>query len=1748
MEGARRPLEPRLVMGAGVDYSVLGRLQAVRDGEPRALGGPRQRMVLAVLLANANRTVSQDDLIDAVWSGAPPDAARSTLHGYISVLRKELGGEILRQGDGYCVRADDHLDASRFERLVAAGRAELDRDPAAALFLLQEALALWYGHPFGDLGGEPALADDVLRLEDLRLTAVEARVEADLALGNHAGVASELETLIRENPYRERLRALQMLALYRCGRQAEALRAYERTRQLLDSELGIDPAPELRRLQMQILNQDPGLDVRIVRGTGDRQPPATRPGTLRGYELRGVLGGGRLSEVHRAYQPSVGREVAVKIISPDLANQTHFIRDFEARAHDVAQLEHPHIVPLIDYWRDPSGAYLVMPLMLGESVEESLLRAPWSATQVLKLVGEVGAALRYAHGRGVIHGQVNASNVLLDEDRNAHLTGFDIGQVVVGPHGVERSNGYAPERAAGRPLTVRTDIFGLGALAARLLRVEGLGRPSTPVSSGDTTADPLQRTTPVDRPCDLVGVLTRATAEAPEDRFDTVAEFLQSMSGALGAENADVMDANGAEGGPAPPRNPYKGLRPFTETDGADFFGRSALIDELTQAVEAHPLVAVVGPSGSGKSSVVRAGLIPRIRSAPPGVGRWLVTDMIPGSFPFEELAASLMRVAVEHPPGLVDRLTSDEDGLLRVVSQFLPADDSRLLLIIDQFEELFTAVVSERTRALFLDSLVRVAQQELSRVTILVTIRADFFDRPLEHPELGRLVSEGLVTVTPPSTEGLVQAVVGPAHLVGLEVEPGLVEEILRDAGGQPGTLPLLQYALTELFDRRDGTMLTVGTYRATGGAVGALSTRAEELFGELAPRMQTVARQVFLRLVSVDALAGDTRRRVRVTDLRSLAVDPDALETVLGRFGEFRLLSFDRDPVTRTPTVEVAHEALLSQWPRLADWIDEERENLVVERGIDVATHEWLDSGNDQSFLLRGGRLDQAERWAARSGIAPSGTEVDFLNASRALRDSEAKAVRGRRRLLVTVLATGLAAALIGGLLAVVQRDQARRSATAARQAETTELAQRLGAQALLEQSLGLSLLLARQAAEIADTPETRGYLFDVLLRQPKALGVMYGPPRSLLKAVAVSPDGRTIALADEEHGSVLFFDAKTLEQSDAPLHVSEPLQRGGEGPTALAFSPDGHWLAIGSRFLQLFDMGTRREVAAKYTSSTAQIVFSEDGSRIATVDSSSAPEATWITTRDAQTLEPTAPVIHPPGLRRSYVAQISAVPPIALTNDGRSVIVPSMDKDEISWWDIATGRQTRTVRLGGAHVGFRPIALSPDDSTLAVGLASGFAMVDIGTGALRHVGGPHAAQPIGLLFSPDGDSVVSTHGDGTVAEWDTRSATLLDTLVGHTRAVWSPAFSPDGRTLYTPSFDGTAIAWDIDGTHGFARRQFRFTDAAGIEHDTPPGRISPDGQLMAVGLASRQGVGLWDAAALKLTRTLNGTRGTVRDLQFSPNARMLVALSEDRQSRRFVTVWDLTSGVRRLGPIEVGDSPILDISPDGSMVATDAVGAGIQIWEIATGRPVARIGTSRSAESAKFIHGGRIMLFVKGASAEIWSIENHSLVSILHMTEYTSPTGFATTVNDEGTLVATGGLDPLIRVWSVETGQLVRLIEHDLGTVVWDLEFTPDGMTLAASGGDGFVSLWDVPTGAQIGPRLTVGGRDAKLDVSPDGGWLLTTLADGQGAIWDIDPQSWLTRSCAVARRQLTPDEWDQYLPSQPFHPACEPKPSA
>ncbi len=479
-------------------------------------------------------------------------------------------------------------------------------------------------------------------------------------------------------------------------------------------------------------------------------------------------------------------------------------------------------------------------------------------------------------------------------------------------------------------------------------------------------------------------------------------------------------------GAKRPATNPFKGLRSFGTDDASTFFGRDALTAEILRKLGGgQRLVALVGASGSGKSSVVRAGLIPALaKGAIEGSDRWLVASMLPGAHPFAELDAALLRSTMDAPASLGEQLRDGDAGLLSAALRILPGDDSHLVLIIDQFEELFTLVDDAVVRERFLSNIVTAVDDPHRRISVVLTLRADFYAHQLSHPEFGARLGTGVINVTQLTAEELEAAALRPAEAQGVSFEPALLGQLIADVGSQPGALPLFQYTLTELFDRRTGDVLTAASYRAMGGLDGALQRRASDLYDELDDQQQEAARQLCLRLVTIGDGDERSRRRVPAREVASLAVDPVAMQTVIERFGEHRLLSFDSDHLTGAPTVEVAHEALLTAWPTLERWVDQNREDLRRHTSLARALHEWELADEDPDYLLTPARLAEFDGWATSSPMALNDQELGFLAASRERLDRErAESARhareeaqARRRLWGAVAALGVTLGVAG------------------------------------------------------------------------------------------------------------------------------------------------------------------------------------------------------------------------------------------------------------------------------------------------------------------------------------------------------------------------------------------------------------------------------------------------------------------------------------------------------------------------------------------------------------------------------------------------------------------------------------------------------------------------------------------------------------------------------------------------------------
>lgn len=1711
--------------GRGMQFRLLGPLEVSVDDRPIPLGGPKQRTVLASLLVHPNRVVPAEELIDQVWAEDPPNTARKTLQSYVTHLRRELGPERLQwRAPGYVLRVGPReLDAARFETLVhEAKTANARTDRAASLY--RRALEQWRGPALADLADVGALAAEAHRLEELRLDALEGRIAADLDAGRHNELIPELAALTDEQPLRERLWGQMMVALYRSGRKADASAAYHRARQVLAEELGMDPSDELQDLHARILNNDLALEA-----------PHDR---LRGYELVEEIGEGAFGVVHRAWQPQLAREVAIKAIRPALANDPEFIRRFEAEAQLVARLEHPNIVPLYDYWREPGAAYLVLRWVRGGSLGEISQRAPFDLETAARLEEQIAGALTFAHRLGVVHSDLKPANVLLDEEGNAYLSDFGIAADLRGLRSEERdlrlSPAYlSPEQIRGAPATPATDIYCLGLLLSQVLCGEHPFTGTAPVAllqkQLHEPLPPLTARRP-ELPGAIDDVIARATAKDPEARFPDVGAFDLAFRKALQLVPAKIARRSEVE-----LANPYKGLRPFGEADALDFFGRDALVDRLVarlgQNAEGSGFLGVVGPSGSGKSSVVRAGLIPALRAgAIPGSDRWFTVEMTPGAHPFEALETALLRISTHPPSTLVAQLHAD---LADAAERVLPPDGSDLFLVIDQLEELFTHVDDEETRARFLASLATAATDPRTRVRVLVTLRADYFDRPLAYPGFGPLLGSRTETVTPLTPAELELAIAGPAQRVGLDLDPELLAEIVADSTGRLGTLPLLQYALTELFERREDGALTLSAYREVGGLGGALAGRAEHLFeatGRDGGREST--RQLFLRLVNVDEGVEDLRQRVRRFELESLEGDREAMTEAIDAFTRHRLLTSDRDPVTREPTVEVAHEALLRAWPRLRGWIDASREDLVNRRRLATEAAQWEDAGRDPSFLLRGSRLERLEAWGAGSGLALNSAEREYLETSLQEREAEHAAEEARRRrerflerrsvrrlrALVAVLA---AAALVATSLTIVATSQRNRAERESLIATARELA--AAAVANLDVDDERSLLLALEAVETtyrADgtvLPEAE----EVLHRAVQAHRLLFAVPGSHGQ---FSADGSRLLVAGPRPAEADVYEAHSGKRISTTIGIGSTAQVARSDRLQLVFSPDGRFFATwGSSTpdIRLFETATGEEVRRL---SVPQGVlhdpqFSPDGRLLAAGGPDADPEKdccpqTWLF--DLQT--------------GALLNVRNAIGPMAFSPDGdRQLIADSWYDPTFDTWeagyvlDVSVSGPTLPVRpthlptyhLPGQEAevpiyeGGRGMRLLRGQTLLghegdvnsAAWSPEGTSIVTSSPGQVSVWGLPvpdrswndpdsflspqvKLSPPAGLFTAVafgSGSRIATGMSNGTTIVWQLsagRGRPIL-TLAGHDSAVVGVDFSSDGTRLSTSGDDGTVKVWDI-------------TPGGGEEWLTLPGggglAYSPDGSLLAIGSEGGD-VHIYDAASGRRSLALEGHEGRVNAMAFDPTGSLLATAGLVDGTAR---VWDAASG-RELTTIHLARSGRPESRPCPLYRTTND-----QVFDVAFGSG-SLLATGGWVDRSSTATAGR----VGPSSMLLWDATTGDRLRALPQSPQQELWGRSVAFSPDGRLVAGEGRDDVF-VWSVEDARIVARIPERQVTA---LGFSPDGRHLATGSLDGDLKVWEARTGHELAALTGNLGQILDLAFSPDGAELATSSSDRTVRLWDV-----------------------------------------
>lgn len=1653
-----------------VNVGVLGPVVATIGDDPVELGGPRQQALLAMLTLHRGETVSTTALADAVWDGAPPDAADRTFRTYVARLRRALshpgleGADvILTQSGGYRLAASrTSVDSDRFDACVRTARDHLAVGEAAiACRLLVEALDLWRGNAYGPFADQSWAQPETLRLEEQRVSASELHIRALLDMDSEDAVAA-LDRLTAEHPFRESLVRLRVLALYRAGRHADAVGAIRGFRERLADETGLDPSPQLVELERMVLAQDPRLD----RPVGGRR--------RRGYVIHEIVANTAIGPVHRAEQPSIGREVAVTVVPPETADDAQVVRMFEARAQQVAAIEHPHILPLYDYWREPGAAFLVTRFPSGGTLSQRLRSGLMPLDQIATVVDQVGEALLVAHGCGVVHGALGTDAVFFDAQGDAYLGAFPL---------------------VGVTSSATSDVHGLLRLVLAMSGDHAVLRSATDGQATLSVAA-TQLPTPVR---EIVRDLLDPPAEGPS----TLARLLPELRAALrgdGPSTGGVADL-GRAGASGP--NPYRGLAAFRETDADVFFGRRELTNLLVGRLTRQPLVAVVGPSGSGKSSVVRAGLLPRLRDA----GAY-VTTMVPGTRPLEELAIALSRIAAVEMPDVADAVASDVDGLTRTVRQMLPDPNGEAVLVVDQFEEMFTlADVDER------DALLRALEHAVAspqrRLRVVLTLRADFLGRALEHPVAGPLLRDRSIMVTPLAADDLHEAVVGPAEVAGVAVEPALATAVAADAVRAPGSLPMVQFALTEVYAAAEDGTMTLAAYRRLGGIEGVLGQRAEEVHASLDAAHRDAARVLFQRLVVPNDDGPPTRRRAARTELATV---PDA---AIEAFGAARLLRFDVDEETREPTVEVTHEALFRKWPRLVAWVEDGIDDLRLLGHLTASAEDWERSDRAESELYSGMRLASALMFAARHEGELTPLENAFLDAGRGreVHEQEGERLRLRRlRVLTAGLAAGLVLALVAGGFALTSQREQRRTALAA-QADALAFA----ASKEIDEDPERAALLAAEAYAAAPDVESQGALLDVLDVDTRILSIT-PTPFDLCGEPTATSEVAAFAIADADGHRI---EVRTIEQR--VVHAIEASNAADS--SCVAVDPSGRWVlekfesrlmvrdaTTGDRVAERDDVrrpGTDRSVMYHPSEPVAALVSADETiqyvdpatlEEVAVVDRATSGTPILLKYSEDGSLlawleDDTVHVA-----RDSRVIASTTAPPETEIED---VVVSAgaglfgwVASDHLAVVSLTTPSEAaRRIDLSGEFFPFgMGGVIEPSGRRIAVATAEGIEVLDLATG---DPDGPPIAVDASIvkLFWGSAPGMLNGAGPKGVYRLDVNRRLP----VGELTAPMSLA----GLFNVTPAPDGSgAIAFSAD-------------EVAHVDAATGTGTsLGPRDEQLPLAVALKDGGWLHVDA-------VNGfvERGT----QTGPSLRV-----------------PFPAGVTRLSDTQLGA-----VESNGSIAVvvasgSDPLNSAVYVIDLVT----ATVTHSFQPPEDRSYFGaaplGDSLLVVADDLYQWWVVD-------LDGGEVDGPrvlgVGRETvTGHPSRRRYATSDFNGDINVVDLDDDRTTQLV--GAASVAWQVRFVGDDRLISRHQ-DGSTFVWDISSGSLVGRLFSTDGftyygievteTDELVQVTPDG---IATIP--------LQPDRWLSAVCSLVARPLTQQELNAITPGRtPLNP-CDVEP--
>jgi WD40 repeat protein len=1148
------------------------------------------------------------------------------------------------------------------------------------------------------------------------------------------------------------------------------------------------------------------------------------------------------------------------------------------------------------------------------------------------------------------------------------------------------------------------------------------------------------------------------------------------------------------------PPCPYPGLAYFGPEDAPRFFGREQAISALVASVAKRSFTALVGASGSGKSSVVLAGLAPKLIAQ----GGWRSTyfriGTEPDKNPFAALARALEPLTgerglsdkLEEVQKLSQKLAAGSISLTNTIGQCRAANPGkRVLLIADQFEEVFTLVSDEALRNRFIDTLIAAFPDPKAKppdVCLVLTLRADFYNMALRHRPLTDRLQDHVENLGPMTRDELRDAIEKPGGVVNVGFEPGLVDTILDDVERRPGSLPLLQFALREMWGRFNTPLLTRADYDAIGGVEGALAKRAHAIF-EDATKNETDAtsvalfRRLFTRLVTLGEGAEDTRRIVERDEL-----GPEAWALAQKLAGEDNRLVVTAATTPGQETVEVAHEALIRNWPALVDWVNRDRAFISWRNQLRQRLDDWRKSPSDAGTLLRGGPLAVAEEWIARRGDDLNEEEKAFAAVSVALRDTEKRRAeeelrREQERLgeiataqTKTARAQGRMRWALGAVAAVI--------IVAAGlfywqySSDTIKLNDRETRLTDAQYALGQKQVQLRTAQTALEAKQ-----IELQHQHANLLG-------ELASAELVSGNfDRALRLAAKGARDDLALPAKTAVASTSIATLAGSVWRanwrlsfraGDEPVTSAAFSPDGSRIVTTSedKTARVWDVATGKEiyVLRGHEAPVLSAAFAPDGWHIVTASDDKTVRI-WDATTGKEVFI----------LRGHDNAVLSA----AFSSDGSRIVTASGDKTA-RIWDAATGKEIYVLRGHEAPVlsaAFAPdgwhIVTASDDKTARIW--------DATTGKEVFILRGHDNAVLSATFSSDGSRIVTASWDKTARIWDAGSGTEISILRGHEATLNSAVFSPDGSRIVTASVDKTARIWDAaTGKEIYVLR--------GHEATVNSAAFSPDGSHI-VTASDDKTARIWDVAPGKEICILHGHEASVNSIAFSPDGSRIVTASDDKTAR----MWDAGTG-KEIAVLRGHDAPVLSVafSPNGLGIATASVDKTARIWDAVSGKEMAILrGHEATVNSAAFsLDGSRIITTSLDKTARIWDAATGKEMAVLRGHEATV---LSAAFSPDGSRIVTASGDNTARIWDAVTGKEISVLRGHTATVT-SAAFSPDGSRIVTASDEKTIRVWDAAASTDI---FVLRGHEAAVlsaTFSPDGSRIVTASADKTARIWD------------------------------------------